>query len=472
MCTKYSLPTTYKICIESSVKQLDGDLESPACDHGNGIFMCTPLICTNAYIDPGCMSVIAYALLYYTELITRTVLVIGCTGRGKSTFCNFLFREERFKSDKTGWRIVMSDQSKTQMSQLVDRIAGVTLTVIDTPGFLATQHRCSNNQGGDDSIADVDALLHEFSRAVAHAKNGIDAILVTLRCAEPASKEEQLLMEFLTEMQLWNHCIILFTHGARVSQGKDEGYMELHGMLNSGELAKKCPVLMNMVDNSGKRFIIVESVDKALDNRYYRAKLDELYSAVAVTCEHAKSAFNHPLLDMARHSYQIVQMQKCLRAEASHKVSQLHSTIRERDTATAYFDVAKQRHSLLQAALQDRPQTFVDAVTAEHDAEGTEDAAALLLQYLSASQTVHTSPTRFVNAFTQLEDAQRRLQDMLAKLEKLLQDVRKRPRNVPKVDLEREIQSILTAKQVDDEGLGHDAPEEVEQRPYFRGRLL
>ena len=393
------------------------------------------------------------------------MLVIGCTGRGKTTFCNFLFREERFTSQKlqpgkkSGWMTAMSDQSITQMSRLVDGIGGVSLTVIDTPGFLATQRRCTNRQsGGDDSIADVDALLHEFSRAVAYAKNGIDAILVTLKCAEPASKEEQLLMEFLTEMQLWKHCILLFTHGARVSQGKDEGYLELHGMLNSGELAERSPVLANMIENTGRRFIIVESVDRASDNRYYRDKLDELYSAVKVTCKHAKSAFNHPLLDMAKYSYQIVQMQKSLKIEASTKEAQQEATLKD-------LDVAKQCHCQVQAALQECPQAVADA---EHlDAEGTENAAVLIRNYLRASQTgYYTCPTHFDNAFMQLEDAKRRLQDILNKLDKLRQDIRRRSGNIPKVELEREIQSII--EQGDDEGLGPDVPEELEQRPLHR----
>lgn len=352
----------------------------------------------------------------------------------------------------------MSDQSITQMSRLLDGIGGVSLTVIDTPGFLATQRRCTNRQGGDDDcIADVDALLHEFSRAVAYAKNGIDAILVTLKCAEPASKEEQLLMEFLTEMQLWKHCVLLFTHGARVSQGRDEGYLELHGMLNSGELAERSPVLANMLENTGRRFIIVESVDRALDNRYYRDKLDELYSAVKVTCKHAKSAFNHPLLDMAKYSYQIVQMQKSLRVEAITKEAQQESILKG-------LDVAKQCQYQMQADLQECPQTVADAE--HHDAEGTENAAALLRNYLQASQTAYACPTQFVNAFMQLKDAKRRLQDILDMLDKLRQDIRRRSGNIPKFELEREIQSII--EQGDDEGLGPDAPEELEQRPLHR----
>ena len=68
-------------------------------------------------------------------------------------------------------------------------------------------------------------------------------------------------MEFLTEMQVRKLCILLFTHGAWVSQGKDEEYLELHGMLDSGELAEGSSVLKKMGENCGRCKIIVESVD-------------------------------------------------------------------------------------------------------------------------------------------------------------------------------------------------------------------
>ena len=363
-------------------------------------------------------------------------MVVGCTGRGKTTFCNFLFQEPRFQTEKDGWGAAMSDVNRTEMSQLVDRIGGVTLTVIDTPGFLATERRCCNTEGVDDSGADKDALLQEFSRALVYARDGIDAILVTLKCAEPASKEEQLLMEFLTEMQVWKHCILLFTHGSRVSKGKDEGYMELHGMLKSGKLAERSPVLQKMVENCGKRFLIVESVKKADDKSYHRSKLDELYSAVESARNNAKCAFNHHLLDVASKCFKMVQEQKMSQ-------TQLEAAARDRD-------IVKERHEKLEDALKERPQK---ANTSENIQQDVEDAATLLLQYLRApKEEKDASPRHFVAALSQLEEGKMKGQETAARLGDLLEDIKGgKKRRIPRAEVEKQLESIMISNQEEEQ---------------------
>ena len=79
-------------------------------------------------------------------------------------------------------------------------------------------------------------------------------------------------------------------------------------MLDSEEPAEESPVLKKMTENCGRHFIIAESGDKAFDDCYILlCKLDELYSAVEITCKNAQAFCfqSYPLLDMARNSYQI-----------------------------------------------------------------------------------------------------------------------------------------------------------------------
>lgn len=336
----------------------------------------------------------------------------------------------------------MSDVNEAEREQYVDGVAGVTLTVIDTPGFLATQRRCGNSLGG--LTSDTDAMLQQFSRALMYARDGIDAVLVTLRCAEPASMEEEALLQFLDDMQIWKHCIVLFTHGAKVSDGKDEGYLELHKRLKSGELAKESPVLSTIVENCNKRFLIVESVERAGDKHYHRSKLDELYSAVETTRKNAKSAFNHPLLDMAKNSYEMIQMQKDLKNNAADKDAQLEATIKEKNAVIKRLNKAEALSTKLQNALEpDQPNGDNDAI----DKQDMEDAAAMLLEYLRASEA---SPDRFVNAFRRLEAAEREQREMKAKLGELLEGIRsEKKKRLPRGELERELEAIMTPRPVE-----------------------
>lgn len=348
----------------------------------------------------------------------------------------------------------MSDVNEAEMGQLEDGVGGMTLTVIDTPGFLATQRRCRSSVAGE-SNSDTDVMLQEFSRALVYAKDGVDAVLVTLRCAEPASMEEEALLEFLTEMQIWKHCIVLFTHGARVSDGKDEGYLELYKALDSGELAKECPVLSKFVENCERRFIVIESVERAGDKHYYRSKLDELYGAVETTCKNAKSAFNHPLLEMAKNSYQIIQMQKRLREEADDKEAQLEATIRDMKAVNERLDIAEKRCTNLQNALESD-----SAEVGVSDEQDIKDAAAMLLEYLRASEATEASPAQFVSAIRRLETAERKQREMMGKLGELLEGIKAEKRKrLPREELERDLESILRLEQERDEQVQANAPE-------------
>ena len=339
----------------------------------------------------------------------------------------------------------MSDVNEAEMERFVDGVGGVTLTVIDTPGFLATQRRCGKSHGG--LTSDTDAMLQQFSRALVYAKDGVDAVLVTLRCAEPASMEEEALLQFLDDMQIWKHCIVLFTHGAQVSDGKDEGYLELHEGLKSGELAKESPVLSKIVEKCDRRFIIVESLDKAGDNIYHRSKLDELYGAVETTRKNAKSAFNHPLLDMAKNSYEMIQMQKDWKKKAADKDKQLEAAIKEKDAVAKRLNIAKARCTNLQNALEpDPPNVDNDAI----DKQDMKDAAAMLLEYLRASEATEASPGHFVSAFRRLEAAEREQREMKAKLGELLEGIRaERKKRLPRADMERELEAIMTPRPVE-----------------------
>ena len=178
----------------------------------------------------------------------------GCTGRGKSTFCNFLSRSNKFKSDIPGsemgsgefgeWGAVAADLTGTQYEVVENWMEGVTLRIIDLPGYLATQNQTGNER--EDLAKDGKLVLDEFAKAMMHAKDGVDAIFVTLKAAERYTREEQLLMEFISLLQFWDHCILLFTHGDKVGKHENERYDKIHKLIASQDFPSRCPVLHKM----------------------------------------------------------------------------------------------------------------------------------------------------------------------------------------------------------------------------------
>ena len=244
--------------------------------------------------------------------VEYTIVVTGCTGRGKSTFCNFLSKSNKFRSDIPGsemgsgefgaWGAVAADLSGTQFDDVEDWVKGVKLRIIDLPGYLATQNQTGNYR--EDLATDGEMVLDEFAKAMMHAKDGVDAILVTLEAGRRFTREEELLMEFISLLQFWDHCILLFTHGDKVGNNEEERYGNLHKLIASPDLSSCCPVLHKMLKYvNNERFIIVESVNRKSDPHYYRSKMDELCETIEYI-RGKSGTMNHPMLKMAQKAFE------------------------------------------------------------------------------------------------------------------------------------------------------------------------
>ena len=178
------------------------------------------------------------------------------------------------------WGAVGADLTGTQFAVVEDLVGGVTLRIIDLPGYLATQNQTGNERA--DLAKDGKMILNEFAKAMMYAKDGVDAIFVTLRAAERYSIEEELLMELISLFKFWDHWILLFTHGDKVGKDDSKRYDSFHKLIVSRDFPIRCPVLHKMLQYVNNRFLIVESVNNKGDHKYYHSKVDEICRAVEV----------------------------------------------------------------------------------------------------------------------------------------------------------------------------------------------
>ena len=315
--------------------------------------------------------------LYYISHIHAeyTIAVVGCTGRGKTTFCNYLFKEGRFRinnpaeSQYSGWENLTSITSEAQHGVLEDPVAGVELYVIDTPGFLTTENR--TGEGHADRVKDGRKLLEEFAKALTYVKDGIDVLFITLKTHARVSAEEEFLLEFLDGLRLWPYCVLLFTHGSFAGEKEESRYDGLYKFIETDRFKVQCPVVAKMMEKTQRRFVIVESVQQAGDPHYHRSKLDEIYGAINVVRKDAGSPVNHPLLEMARNAWETHQL-----------ILKKQSNFEEpKDTER----IEKLVHSLNQHVLESHSS---EHILAQH-----------LVCYLSRMEG---NPDSFVNAYSEL----------------------------------------------------------------------
>ena len=255
----------------------------------------------------------------------------------------------------------MSTLSKARYGVIKDPIPGVDLHIIDMPGYLATQNRTGS--GHEDMAMDGELVLQEFANALIHAKDGFHAIFVTLKAGERISREEELLMQFIEKLDLWQHCILLFTHGRRVGHKEEDRYQSFHEIIRTEGFRRNCPVLVKMLAFTSYKFVIVESEEQ--DGNYYHSKVDEIIKAVAAVHDKLGTVINHPLLRMARTSWEMYMKKEKLEQELQCE-EQEKCKFEEKKRMTARHDrnqVTKESPQLanLQIKLQETKQKLQEA---------------------------------------------------------------------------------------------------------------
>ena len=239
----------------------------------------------------------------------------------------------------------MSTPSKAQHGVVVDECTGIELHIIDTPGYLATQHRMGHDQ--EDMAKDDKMILEEFARALMYAKDGIDAIFITLKAGNRVSREEELLMRFIEDLRLWDNCVLLFTHGYCVGDKEDDRYRGFRELISTSEFQKNCPVLAKMLEMTKNRYMIVESVQLGFEDVYCTSKLEEISSIVdAVLGDHG-AIVDHPMLRLARNSHKLyLKHKEELLIQKEEKKERREAIALESDVRSREMEVTKVKTDL------------------------------------------------------------------------------------------------------------------------------
>ena len=366
-----------------------------------------------------------------------TIGVFGCTGRGKTTFCNFLFKENRFKindpdeSQYCGWERVCSITNEAQHGVLEDPIAGAELHVIDMPGLLATENM--TGEGHADRVKDSEKLLKEFAKALIYVKDGIDVLFVALKVPARMSAEEKFLLEFLDGLRLWPYCVLLFTHGSAVGEKTKDSHEAFCKYSKTDDFKRKCPVLAKMVERADKRFVIVESVEFAGDPHYHRSKLDEIYAAIDTVKQDAGSPINHPFLKLARNAF---EMQQMLNIEEGNNPAQQEGDHRDHDESIEEYRGKQKAEKQARQGYQDRDEKIqrLEAelqhkhAEAERDRQRTQQLVDSLESHIISKRpnADHNGPVQLlVNYLKRLDDDPDKFVDMYLQMEMMVEEQRR-----------------------------------------------
>ena len=185
-------------------------------------------------------------------------MVIGVTGSGKSSTCNFFFDEKRFQVEACLESITsVSDAGTFRYNEEV-------INIIDTPGFC-------------DGFMSTEENIHELGRAVVLAMNGVHAIALVINLSQRFTNTKAYdEMEFLGG--IWKFAFVIFTQAAAYGPNEEAQLDRLQATLSNS----RCPtILKEVLSKVSNRYMLLEC-SQVNDEKYRIAKLDELIKMINI----------------------------------------------------------------------------------------------------------------------------------------------------------------------------------------------
>ncbi len=150
-------------------------------------------------------------------------MLIGSQGAGKSTVANDIFREKVFRF----WTSLTSDYIKQTR-----RVSGTQIHLTRTPGWRGDLSR--SEQTKREIVYCVQALY----------ETGPHAVILVLKVNSALSESTISTLEILLTVQLWDHTIVLFTHGEKLGGCTIEDYI-------------RDQQLQDLIEKCGERYFVI-----------------------------------------------------------------------------------------------------------------------------------------------------------------------------------------------------------------------
>ena len=298
--------------------------------------------------------------------VDYSILVVGVTGSGKSSACNFFIGSDVFNT--AGGAIAVTAKSDAH----VQNILGRQVLFIDTPGF------------GDEFASD-EVRMAELGRAILFAREGVNAIVLCIDGSRRFdSSIAQLLKEFEVLGAFWPYTFIMYTHAADMGSTEEEQRCKISQWLGN----PKCPERMKwLFDKVCHRYMTIESKQFRNITGYYQHKSRELLNMIeAISAQNQHQKYTNQFFQWAKGKYDQVKQQK---VEHERKLEETQRNLQNYQSILTLMegDVRQKEQQYREYAT--RQQQYISSLEAQLRSCREEERMRIQRQRAEAQQQLH-----------------------------------------------------------------------------------
>ena len=295
--------------------------------------------------------------------VDYSILVVGVTGSGKSSACNFFIGSNVFNT--AGGAIAVTAKSDAH----VQNILGKKILFIDTPGF------------GDEFASD-EVRMAELGRAILFAREGVNAIVLCMDGSRRFdSSIAQLLKEFEVLGAFWPYTFIMYTHAADMGNTEEEQRCKISQWLSH----PKCPERMKwLFDKVCHRSMTVESKQFRNISGYYQHKSRELLNMIeTISVQNQHQRYTNQFFQWAKRKYDQVKQQKL---EHERKLEETQKNLQSYQSILTMMEGDLRQKEQQHTDYVTRQQQYINSLEAQLRSCREEDRMRIQRQRAEAQQ--------------------------------------------------------------------------------------
>ena len=219
-----------------------------------------------------------------------SIMVIGVTGSGKSTACNFFLNQKVFNTK--GGAVSVTTKSDAHSGTVL----GKRVLFVDTPGF-------------SDAYESEEQRMTDLGRALYFAQAGVHAIVICFNGTARFDLATEGVVNALDQLgTFWPHAFVLYSHADDMGSTESEQKQQIYQWIDNPRCPERLKWLLQQVQY---RFMTVESRMRGNDHTYHQQKCKELLDLVEqVYTSNNRQLYTNKLFKWAKEKYDQARREK------------------------------------------------------------------------------------------------------------------------------------------------------------------